>query len=239
MKRMIITLMMTNFFFSCRSNIEGEGVATAQSEYQIEQFSNLTVDCNCDVTLIPSELPNVVVESHQNIIDNLEVTSKRKDLIIKEKSGVSNTDLYNINVYVNQDLTKIKLTNHAKLRISGTLKLNDLQIELKDLSTISEANVDLKRLEMRMSGLSRIEMKGTAINLMLHASGESEADLFSLQTVDTDFRAEDESQLLLYAMKGLTGTATDNAKVNYKGDPVKKTTERDRAIIEQKFLDNE
>src|SRR5690606_28332926 len=94
-------------------------------------------------------------------------------------------------------------------------------------------------LEIDASNQAQIKMNGTVIQLDINTSDESRADLKDLQAVEIDFSAKDNSSLSVYAMKDLSGTASNNAEVDYKGDPNKDTTEKDRAIIRQNEFEYE
>ena len=234
MKKLILILTTTLIFVSCNSGIEGEGAATAVKEFKAENFSQIEANCNCDVTMIPSEVNKVIVESHQNLIDNLEIKNSGKKLIIKEKQKVKQYDLLNINVYIKPDLEKIELNRQAKMKIAGAIKANKLKIKAKGQSSILQSYLDIKDLELDFSGQSIVNLSGTAIKLDVQTSDETQADLFDLQSVEVKFDTQDNSGLKLNVMKDLRGQASDNAQVSYTGDPNKNTTEKDRALINKK-----
>src|SRR5690606_24265125 len=233
MKNLIFILTSAMFILSCNSSLDGEGAATAQQEFAVDVFNSAEINCNCDVTFIPSEIPKVIVESHQNLIDNLEIQSKGKDLVIKEKQSVGEYNLYNVNVYFNPELEEIELNKQSKMKIAGTLKINEFYLDLNEQSSVNESFIEIKDLEIDASNQAQIKMNGTVIQLDINTSDESRADLKDLQAVEIDFSAKDNSSLSVYAMKDLSGTASNNAEVDYRGDPNKDTTEKDRAIIRQ------
>lgn len=234
MKNLILILTVLLLTFSCTSKIDGENAATAKKEFKATGFKNLDVNCNCDVTVIPSEISKVVVESHQNLIDNLEIVSKGKNLRIKEKRPVGEYDLYNVNIYTNPGLSEIELNKQTKMKISGTIKSEKLKIEAKDQSFINQSYLDIQDLELDFSDQSNVNLSGTVINLDLDIKDESIADLSNLQSVKSEFNAEGNAMTTLHALKDLTGKAIDNSKVFYLGDPNKNTTEKDKAIISKK-----
>lgn len=232
MKKLIIALMGC-YLISCSSGIEGEGAATAHKEFKSEGFSSLEVSCNCDVILIPSDSTKIVVESHQNLVDNLEVSTKGKDLFIKENKSVDTYDLYNVIVYFNPDLKEVELKKQSNLKISGTLKANAMKFDLTNQTSIAEAFLEVTNLELNMDDQSKAQLTGTVITLEIDSSDEAMADLTGLQAVEVEFSASDKSQLKLHALKDLKGKASENAVVSYKGDPKKDTTEKDKALIQQ------
>src|SRR5690606_34264307 len=144
MKNLIFILTSAMFILSCSSSLDGEGAATAQQEFAVDVFNSAEINCNCDVTFIPSEISKVIVESHQNLSDNLEIQSKGKDLVIKEKQSVGDYNLYNVNIYFNLELNEIELNQQSKMKISGTLKANEFHLDINDQSSINESFVEIK-----------------------------------------------------------------------------------------------
>ncbi len=233
-KKIVLVISGSIVLTSCNSGIEGEGAATAVKEFEVESFSQIEANCNCDINIIPAEANKVVVESHQNLIDNLEIKNSGKELIIKEKQKVSQYDLLNINLYVTPNLEEIELNRQAKMKIAGTIKSNELKIKADDQSSIHQSYLDIKNLELDFSGQSIVNLSGTAIQLDVETSNEAQIDLSDLQSVEVKFNAEDNSSLKLNVMKDLRGQASDNAQVSYTGDPNKDTTEKGRALINKK-----
>ncbi len=234
MKKLSLLISISLLILSCNSGLKGEGAATAKKEFAVDHFSSLETHCNCDVTLIPSETSKVVVESHQNLIDNLEIKFSGSSLVIKESKSVEQYDLYNVNIYFNPNLKEVELNYLSKMKVSGTLKANEFSLEVNDQSTVNETFVDIKDFDLDISDQTLVKLTGTAINLDLNASEQSRAELTELQAVEIDFDAKDNASLSIYAMKDLTGKAIDNARVFYTGDPNKDTTEKDRATIQKK-----
>lgn len=234
MKNSILILISSFSIISCNSGLEGEGAAIAKKEFAVDQFNSIEANCNCDITIIPSEISKVVVESHQNLIENLELNSKRGELIIKEKKNVGKYDLYNINIYSPSNLNEIELNNQSKMKVSGTIKADKFKIEVNDQSTIGQTYVDIKNFELDLSNQTHVTISGTVINLDLDASDESNANLAELQAVEIDFEVKNNANVSIYALKDLSGKASDNAQVSYKGDPNKNTKETGSAMINKK-----
>lgn len=234
MKKLIVWTTILSGLISCNSGIDGEGVATSSRDFVSEGFQEVKIVCNCDVTLIPSEATKVVVESHQNLIENLNITSKRSRLEITEKSKVGKYSLYNVNVYFNPKLNSVKISDKTKLKVSGTLKAPKMKFELEDKSTIFDTYVEIEKLELSMTGKTSAKLIGTAVDLNVTTEDNASAELDGLQVVDLTFRASDNSSLIGNPMKNLSGKASDNAVVKYLGDPNKDATSKDKAIIEKK-----
>lgn len=234
MKKLILLYCFCIGLVSCNSGIDGEDTATGIREFKIDVFPELNVNCNCDLTIIPSESVKVVVESHQNLIENLKLDSNKNRLNIYENAKVGKFSLYNVNVYFNPALSKIKLGEKTRMKISGTLKSEEMNIELNDKSRIDDAFVDINKLKLKLSDDSSVLMKGSCIDAVLESTDDSHANLFNMNTVNVSFKATGSSELDVYAMKDLKGEAKGNSILYYKGDPNKNATSKEKAIIEKK-----
>lgn len=236
MKTQTLILILLIFLTSCQSKIDGEGNANSVQNYAVEAFQTIDVNCNCNLTLIPSEETKVVIESHENLIQNLKVNLKRKKLTIDEILTVKTFSLYNVNVYFNPELNTINLGQQTKMKLSGTLKADEINLHLKEKSIINDTYVDLKKFNLEMADQSQAIIHGTAIEQNISVNHEATADLADLQSVEVEIKAKKNSTLTVHAMKELSGTAYDNSKVYYLGDPKKDISEKDRAIIQNKSI---
>lgn len=234
MKTKAFLFITAIFLIGCQSKIEGEGTANSIQEYAIDIFSTLDVKCNCNLTLIPSQETKVVIESHENLIENLKVNLKRNKLTIEEISTVEKFSLYNVNVYFNPELKNIYLGQQSKMKVSGTMKAEEITINMSDEAILNDAFLELKKFDLEMNDQSQATINGTAIDQNISTNDESIADLSNLQGVDVEIKAKKNSSLTVYAMKKLSGTAYDNAKVYFLGDPKKDISEKDRATIQNK-----
>lgn len=234
MKTKAFLFITAIFLIGCQSKIEGEGTANSVQEYAVDIFNSIDVNCNCNLTLIPSEETKVVIESHENLIQNLKVNLKRSKLTIDEISTVEKFSLYNVNVYFNPELKNIYLGQQSKMKVSGTMKAEEITINMSDEAILNDAFLELKKFDLEMNDQSQATINGTAIDQNISTNDESIADLSNLQGVDVKIKAKKNSSLTVNAMKNLSGTAYDNAKVYFLGDPKKDISEKDRATIQNK-----
>ncbi len=119
------------------------------------------------------------------------------------------------------------------MKVSGTLKSEKMNFELKDDSKIHDSFVDIQKMDFKLSGHGFVNLTGSSVDVTIHASDDSKIDISNLNAVNININSSDNSELQLYAIKSLSGTATDKSVVRYKGDPDKKTSLRDKASIEK------
>lgn len=229
---LILTIALCTF--SCQSNIEGEGNATFSEEIKIQNFDKLVVECNCNLILIPAEEPKIIIESHQNIIENAVVHSNSKKLIINEKKEVKDFDLYNVMVYFSKEINEINLEENTKMNVAGVLKSEELKLKIADRSEINQSAMEIRDFELKAEGHTKVNINGSGIQVKIKASDHSKINLSDFKIVDADFEAKDNSELNLNVMKTLNGKASNHSKVVYEGNPVKNISEKDLANVRQK-----
>lgn len=219
---------------SCSSSIDGEGAATAQQSFTVDQINELNIACNCNVTLIPGNEIGVKVESHQNIIDNLKVEGKSGTLNISENKSIGQYSAYDVFVYVTRDLKDIDVSKQTNLKVSGTLNVDDLEIEASEQSKIDDTYLITNNLKLSVYDQSAVKLQGTALALIYKGSNQSQGDLFAYESNDAQINVSDNAILNINSRKSLAGSAKGNAVVTYVGEPSKDTKISDNAQVIKK-----
>lgn len=234
MKKIILLGFLGLVATSCSSSIDGEGAATAQKEYTADNIKDLSVSCNCNVILVPGNKSGVKVESHQNIIDNLEVEAKNNTVSIKEKSNVDQYSAYDLYVYVTRDLEKIDVNKQTSLTTSGTLNVDELEMNVADQARINQTYLITNNFNLKADDQSNVMLEGTAGTMKVKAYGESKLNLFKYEVNEANFTTDDNALLDINARQTLYGSAKGNSIVNFMGDPNKDTKIADRAQVLKK-----
>lgn len=234
MNKFIALSILGLTLFSCSSSIDGEGAATAQKSFTVDQINELNVGCNCNVILIPGNEVGVKVESHQNIIDNLKVEAKKGALTIEETKPVNQFSAYDVYVYVNRDLKDLELEKQTALKVSGTLNVDDLVIEANDQSKIADTYLITNNLKLSVFDQAFVNLQGTSISLIYKGENQSKGDLFTFETNDAQVYTSDNATLNINSRKSLAGAVKGNSIVTYVGEPSKDTKIADNAQVVKK-----
>ncbi|WP_413531757.1 GIN domain-containing protein [Empedobacter brevis] len=234
MKKTILLGILGLVATSCSSSIDGEGAATAQKEYTADNIKDLSVSCNCNLILVPGNTSGVKVESHQNIIDNLEVDAKNNSLTIKEKSNVDQYSAYDLYVYVTRDLEKIDVNKQTSMTTSGTLNVDELTMNAKDQARINQTFLITNNFDLKAEDQTNIMLEGTAGTMKVKAYGEAKLNLFKYEVNEANITTDDNALLDINARQTLYGSAKGNSIVNFMGDPNKDTKVADRAQVIKK-----
>lgn len=234
MKKIFLFGLFSFFLTSCTSTIDGEGAATAEKEYTANTIKDLSISCNCNVILVPGNKTGVKVDSHQNLIDNLEVEAKENSLKIKEKSNVDQYSAYDVYVYTTRDLEKLNVNKQTSLTTSGTLNVDKLDLIVKDQARINQTFLITNNFNLETDDQTNIMLEGTAATMKVKAYGEAKLNLFKYEVNEANFTTDDNAMLDINARQTLYGSAKGNSIVNFLGDPNKDTKISDRAQVLKK-----
>lgn len=234
MKKIILLSLFFILLVSCNSSVNGEGIATAQKEYKVDKIDNLTISCNCNVILVPGNTTNLRIDSHQNLIDNLDITTNKNSLSIKEKKDVKDFSSYDVYVYVTRDFKKFIIDKKTSVTTSGALNVDELEIIAKDQSKISQTYLITDKLDLRSEDHSSILLEGTTEKMKIKAENNSKLNLFKFEVNEVDFLAEDNALLDVNARQILSGSAKNNTIVSFIGDPNKELKITDQAQVLKK-----
>lgn len=123
----------------------------------------------------------------------------------------------NLKAYVSfKELDRLSASGACDLKISGTLKSDDLFIGLSGASDLKGA-INVGSLTVDISGASDVEVNGSAASLKIKASGASEFKGFDFHTDNCDARASGASDIRITVNKELNAYASGASGINYRG----------------------
>lgn len=234
MRKIFLFGLFSFILASCTSTIDGEGAATVEKEYTANTIKDLSISCNCNLILIPGNKTGVKVDSHQNLIDNLEVDANSNSLKIKEKSNVDQYSAYDVYVYTTRDLEKLTINKQTSLTTSGTLNVDKLDLIVKDQARVNQTFLITNNFNLETDDQTNIMLEGTAATMKVKAYGEAKLNLFKYEVNEINFTVDDNAMLDINARQTLYGSAKGNSIVNFLGDPNKDTKVSDRAQVLKK-----
>lgn len=234
MKNLLIIFSFSLLALSCSSSVDGEGAATAHRDYTAGKIVDLTVDCNCNVTLVPGNKIGIKVETHQNLIDNLKVEAKNGVLKISENSAVNKYSAYDVFVYITRDLKELKINKQTNLKVSGTLNVDGITITTGDQSKIAQTYLITNNIKLNTNDQSSVALEGTALALRLRTYGQAKNDLTKFEVNDVEFISDDNATADINARKSLVGTAKGSSVINYLNEPFKDTKVAGKAQVVKK-----
>ena len=228
-KLSILTLII---LISCKK-IQPEGNEIKTQEVKIEEFSALHLDGNFRVSYIQSTENKLTVETYPNIFENLKIKVKDKELTISEKIKTKGVEVYNIILYSSGKISKMKMQNSAEFNISSQMMMDDFSLKMEDNTKFTGAILSNKA-EINLYDNARLEMFGKTLEaeVVMRDSAVMASPYWFVNNLK--IKAEDDVSAEISVDEKLEGKLKNNAKLSYKGNPVKKVLEEDKALVIKK-----
>ena len=116
-------------------------------------------------------------------------------------------------------LDKIHASGASDVRVTGTIKSNELDIDMSGASDF-EGTIEVNSFTVDLSGASDMTVKGKATTFKVEVSGASEFKGYDLQTDNCSARASGASDIRITVNKELSVRASGASGVHYRGDGV-------------------
>ncbi|MET0391833.1 MAG: head GIN domain-containing protein [Chitinophagaceae bacterium] len=184
-------------------------------------FHGVSVGSAFDVVLVQGNEDAVAVSASE---------AKYRDLITVEvKDGILHIGLQKskwnfgdrkLKAYISfRNLDKLDISGACNARIEGTLKANDLKVDLSGASDL-QGKLEVDKLSINLSGASDMKVNGTVSRLTIDASGASKFKGFDLATDYCNAEASGASDIKITVNKELSVRASGASDVDYKGEGV-------------------
>lgn len=117
------------------------------------------------------------------------------------------------------DLNGIEINGASSCKITGLLKVRDLNIDISGASVV-KGEIEAETLSFSLSGASVAEVKGTTVELTVDASGASGFRGFDLSSETADVSASGASGISVNVSKELEASASGVSNIGYKGGAI-------------------
>lgn len=229
---MFLLSLIGLFLTSCNSSITGEGSADMAQDYKISNFTEIKAKGLFKLMLVESDSTYVSVQTHKNLIENMDISNSGNTLNIAEKKNVDSFESYEVYVYYSQTIEVIKIDGKILLESAGNLIGKGLKIETKGNTTIDQFSTTIKDLEIEAKDNSEITLKGEATKLKVNAENVTVVNLSELISNIADVYLSDEAKAKINVKNELNGKISNNALLEYQGNPKKDVDVKDRGKIQ-------
>jgi Putative auto-transporter adhesin, head GIN domain len=189
---------------------------------EAKNFHGISVSSAFDVYLSQSNDEAVAVSaSDAGTRSRIKVEVRDGILYVGLEKGKWNLSNKNLKAYISfKNLDKLSVSGSCDVYVDGIIKADDLKISLSGSSDIRQAKLDVKKLDVDLSGSSDMKVSGIAANLTIDVSGSSQ---FKGDNLVTDFckaNASGSSDISITVTKELSARTSGSSDVLVKGEGV-------------------
>lgn len=213
------------FLFTCIA-LHAQQVNDPNAELRdVKGFTTIKVSNAFDVYLTQSNDDAVAVSaSEEKYRDKIKTEVNNGVLTISYEERSWNSEKKKLKAYVSfKSIKKLVVSGACDVFILGPVKQDEIEVDLSgasDLKTSKEGNgqLDIKQMNVQLSGASDMTVSGNVAQLKVDASGASDFKGFDLATDYCDATASGASSVKITVNKELTAHASGASDVHYKGD---------------------
>lgn len=214
----VAVIASATFAFSKDENL-------AKRVFLLENFNSVSVSSGIDLYLQPSNKNEASVVSSKDVLNDVEVTIKGSQVVIRFKNGFHWSFKKNsgVKVYLSyKQLNAISASGGSDVYMNNneTLKSNRLQISGSGGADF-KLKVEVGELSCDTSGGSDLYLSGSATNASFSSSGGSDVKAKDLIVKECTVQASGGSDASITATESLTVQASGASDVYYWGSPKK------------------
>lgn len=210
--------------------------------YNYENFTEIDVSNTFQYEITRADNFSININSHQNLVEHLDITQSGKRLIIRLKDGnYTNSDI--VATVTLPALTKLTVSGASKGEISGFTSSQDLDIVVSGASQLemnaaaATANVEVSgaskisgtlksaAAHLKATGASRMSLEGSASDdCILEVTGASTLATGDFKMINAEISISGASRATIYAEGDLRMEATGASTIKYSGNPTIKSS---------------
>ena len=183
---------------------------------KVDAFRTIDLAGKLTVELIRSDTAGVDIKLNNTTIEKLQWGVKDGILSIYLKPGSGSDANGEVKLYY-QDFGNLKISQ-ASVVAQDTLNRLMLDVQLLAGATFS-GTMDVKDLNLKVTGNSAAHLSGVVKYLTLGASGKSKVDARQLEAIDASVTAASTAEVYVWSQERLEVSAESGGAVYYKGEP--------------------
>lgn len=187
-----------------------------KQDRQLSGFTGLEASGAVTVYLAKADTFSVVVETDENLQDNVSTKVQGNTLVIKTNTIRKATKL---NVYVSlPELKSIKAAGASDVVGTSTFEAEEFDITASGAASV-KLDLNVAYLESVISGAADVKLTGTAHTHNLEVSGAGSLNAEGLSTNKAHYMVSGASDTKLNVSDELSGTKKGMADLSYSGNP--------------------
>ena len=220
LNKLLILIVLSISLISCKDmmvvQVDGEGPVVL-NEFEIDNFTQLSLHSGWKVLLIPSDENKLVLEANENLVELLEIEQKGNRLKIDAEKLIKKADSKLIQLYYNQKLTEITTSSGIYLIAEETKHDGHLKLTSTSGSKV-EINFEGDKLVAETTSGSSIHLAGSSSNLEVKSTSGSGFEAEEFQVKKVKAKANSGANIYLNVEKELEAKATSGAIIKYNSD---------------------
>ncbi len=203
--------------------VRGNGNMSSTTR-SIADYEGVKVAGSMDVRLIEGSEGTITLEGESNLLEYIETTISKDNLIIKVKDGYNLKPTRRLVITVPyEQLNLVALAGSGDISSSGTLRSDDLEVALAGSGDI-ELAISASKTDVKIAGSGDIKISGNSNDLKVVIAGSGDFDGENLRGQDVDATISGSGTAKVFCTGHLNGRISGSGDIIYSGNPKTKNT---------------
>jgi hypothetical protein len=205
-------------FTSCTEFIGEQGNGERITEkIRVDSFNQINISGAFDVTLIPSDSDEIIIETDENLFEYIVVRAKGSTLNIDTDRRLNSKEGIQISIPVNE-IERIVSSGASIIKSSDKLHTKELDVVLSGAGKIN-LNLEASSVDVGISGATMVYLEGSTQNLNIDMSGAGSLEAGYFETKDCSVSISGVGKVLVNVSGNLSANVSGLGKVEYVGEP--------------------
>lgn len=197
-------------------SIKGNNIISNTTRVQNSNFSIIDAKSIGNLSIEMGDIPKVIVETDENIQDNIITTVNDNTLLIYAKGNIQ-THKCNIKVVCNK-LDKLKIQSCGNLTSSGILSFPNFGINAQSIGNIS-LNLQTNQLNLTLTSIGNTSLQGKVKNAEIKLQSINTLEAFKCSIDYLNIYGKSLNSIYINVLKELNIETYSTANVHLKGKP--------------------
>jgi hypothetical protein len=214
---LILSITASALFFSaCNHCDQGSGKMITENR-TIRPFSQIEISGGYKLIIKQDTGSVLKITADDNLMKNIETDVNGDKLVIKTKNNSCNSGTFTVNVST-KELSALVTAGAVEVQSDGKLNLKDLDMQL---SGASKVNLDLNaaNVSTHTSGTIEMNLKGQATSHKVEMSGTGELNALDFIVGKYDITSSGLTHCHINVLTDLSVNSSGASDVEYRGNP--------------------
>lgn len=223
--------------FSCNNEKINASDEVVTREFSIQEFTSISVGLPAQVFITQSSTHSLVIKTHENLFDVIEIDNAGNELRLKTDHNLRNVRTMNIYIHA-EDLDLVGLagsgsinindcilTDQLEVKLSGSGEINmcgnieELKVEITGSGRFNGTDLSINDFQTRTTGSGDVAVSGNANNVSYIISGSGDVKAYDLQSTMVSVNVAGSGDVETSVSNNLNVNISGSGSVSYKGNP--------------------
>ncbi|MCH7412494.1 DUF2807 domain-containing protein [Belliella sp. R4-6] len=216
----ILTLILAIILFSCDAKISEYKGEVIESEKSISEFNQLSLKGTFQLFLIQGDEVSLRFEGNEELVDEIVVDQKGKELKISlETKGKRNFLKNEANIFLTvTSLEKINFEGVGQIKSEGQLAFEKLEIKGEGVGNV-ELDLEVGELVTKLNFVGKMDLKGAADKFHLSNEGIGSINASKFIVEDVEVISSGIGAVSVHSIGELSMEVNGIGSISYTGNP--------------------